>query len=168
MKLELKGKSQWGSQNACACLSGPHALMRLVRKQQIPHQVVVRITGNEQRGKPRNGREQKGLPPRVVCPMRPMQVSWGKRQNNTRLLLSRLERNVCSSDLGVGGPCTPVIWLSSGTLGPYSQTLKPGLLASSQALTPGSGFTCQQVGDSPRGFETLTAHQCVSTSPGAP
>ena len=91
-----------------------------------------------------------------------------RKENNAKLLLSRLERNVCSSDLGVGGPCTPVIWLSSGTLGPYSQTLKPGLLASSQSLTPGSGFTCQQVGDSPRGFETLTAHQCVSTSPGAP
>ena len=51
------------------------ALMQLVRKQQIPHQVVVRIAGNEQKGKPRNAREQKGLPPRGVCPMRPMQVS---------------------------------------------------------------------------------------------
>lgn len=69
---------------------------------------------------------------------------------------------------GLGDPCIPVIWLSSGTPGPCSQTLEPGLPASNLALTPGSGFTCQQVGNSPRGFETLTAHQWAGTSPGAP
>ena len=43
-----------------------------------------------------------------------------------------------------------------GSLGPAARFQEPALPARSPALTPGSGFTCQHVGNSPRVFWTLT------------
>ena len=46
--------------------------------------------------------------------------------------------------------------MSSGILGPTARLQEPALPSSRSALTPGFGFTCQWMGNSPRVFGTLT------------